>query len=544
MKKKLNINLAAKLSAGFIFVALLNILVGIFGLTGTSNLGNALNEIGNKDLPSVQALLTMKESLTTIKAAERSMVNPSITVDIREQENTRMKEGMDSLELAKKIYEPLEKSKEEQEVWKNFLGVWELWKNEHNRLMNDIKVFDDARAANAPNINELYAKMYNQAFKGTQQPYSVVSKLLTDLSNINKKVADDENRNAERSKSTAKTIIISISILSFIIAILLGMFITSSVIRKPIQNAVDKIQKISDGDLTVKIESQSNDEIGLLSNYLNNVVTTIHSQIKSILDKTNIINQSSKRLLSISEQTEDVFSALQTKTHSAAESSEHISISITTVSSSSEEMAASVKEIAKNTGTSAKITKEATEKANAASEVMNRLGVSSTEIGNIVKVITSIAEQTNLLALNATIEAARAGELGKGFAVVANEVKELAKETSKATDDITNKIKMIQADSQNAIKVIKEIIDITTRVHDISNTVASAIEEQSITTSEINRNLSDASEGVTEMAQTNQSIAATANDYVKLSGQVKSAALELQNLANDLETQIQTEYKL
>src|ERR1022692_3793657 len=130
-----------------------------------------------------------------------------------------------------------------------------------------------------------------------------------------------------------------------------------------------------------------------------------------------------------------------------------------------------------------------------------KLGESSAEIGQVIKVITSIAQQTNLLALNATIEAARAGEAGKGFAVVANEVKELAKETAKATEDISLKIEAIQTDTKGAVDAIAEISAIINQINDLQNTIASAVEEQSATTNEIGRNIAEASKGSTEIAQ-------------------------------------------
>ncbi len=133
---------------------------------------------------------------------------------------------------------------------------------------------------------------------------------------------------------------------------------------------------------------------------------------------------------------------------------------------------------------------------------MKKLGESSQEIGNVIKVITSIAQQTNLLALNATIEAARAGEAGKGFAVVANEVKELAKQTARATEDIGRKIESIQGDTKGAVKAIEEISAIINQINDISNSIASAVEEQTVTTNEISRSVAEASSGVGDIART------------------------------------------
>ncbi len=174
---------------------------------------------------------------------------------------------------------------------------------------------------------------------------------------------------------------------------------------------------------------------------------------------------------------------------------EQVSKSVQTVAASAEEMTASIKEIARNAHEAARVATSAVRVAEVTSGTISKLGDSSIEIGKVIKVITSIAEQTNLLALNATIEAARAGEAGKGFAVVANEVKELAKETAKATEDISRKIDAIQGDTTEAVKAIKEIRGIIGQVNDISTTIASAVEEQTATTNEIGRNVAQAAAG-------------------------------------------------
>ena len=142
-----------------------------------------------------------------------------------------------------------------------------------------------------------------------------------------------------------------------------------------------------------------------------------------------------------------------------------------------------------------------------------KLGESSAEIGNVIKVITSIAQQTNLLALNATIEAARAGEAGKGFAVVANEVKELAKQTAKATEDISRKIEAIQNDTKGAVEAIAQIGKIINQINDIQNTIASAVEEQTATTGEISRNVAEAAKGSNEIAQNITGVAQAAQQH-------------------------------
>ncbi|MEO8201873.1 MAG: methyl-accepting chemotaxis protein, partial [Gemmatimonadota bacterium] len=164
-----------------------------------------------------------------------------------------------------------------------------------------------------------------------------------------------------------------------------------------------------------------------------------------------------------------------------------------------------------------------------------RLGISSAEIGAVIKVITSIAQQTNLLALNATIEAARAGDAGRGFAVVANEVKELAKQTAQATDDISQKIEAIQGDTRAAVSAIAEISGIITQINDIQTIIASSVEEQTATTNEIGRNVAEAARGSAEIAQTITGVAEASQGTTEGAAQSQQAAEELAGMATELQ---------
>lgn len=214
---------------------------------------------------------------------------------------------------------------------------------------------------------------------------------------------------------------------------------------------------------------------------------------------------------------------------------EQVSMNMQTVAAGVEEMGASVQEIAGNAHEAAKVAQQAVLVAETTNATIAKLGASSSDIGKVIKVITSIAEQTNLLALNATIEAARAGDAGKGFAVVANEVKELAKETSKATEDIGQKIEAIQADTRGAIETINQINQIIGHINGISNTIASAVEEQTATTNEISRNVTEAAKGSGEIAQNITSVARAAQSTTQGAGNTHQAAAELSRMAAELQ---------
>ena len=229
--------------------------------------------------------------------------------------------------------------------------------------------------------------------------------------------------------------------------------------------------------------------------------------------------------------------ATQASTVSAA--AEEVSNNIQTVATGAEELDASIKEIAKSASEAAQVATRAVEVANATNVTVNKLGDSSAEIGQVIKVITSIAQQTNLLALNATIEAARAGEAGKGFAVVANEVKELAKQTAKATEEIGQKIGAIQSDTDGAVEAIREITTVIERINDIQATIASAVEEQTATTNEIGRNISEAAKGSGEIAETITGVADAAQNVSRGAIDTQKASSELSELAARLQDLIQ-----
>jgi methyl-accepting chemotaxis protein len=223
-----------------------------------------------------------------------------------------------------------------------------------------------------------------------------------------------------------------------------------------------------------------------------------------------------------------------------ASASEQVSRNVETVATSAEEMNATVKEIAKSATEAARVAAMAVKVAGETNIRIGQLGTSSIEIGKVIKVITSIAQQTNLLALNATIEAARAGEAGKGFAVVANEVKELAKQTAAATEDISQKIEAIQGDTKGAVGAIEEIGRIIGEINDIQNTIASAVEEQAATTNEIARNASEAAKGSQEISRNITNVSEAASSTAEGASQSLVAAQQLSRLASELSAVVQS----
>ena len=271
------------------------------------------------------------------------------------------------------------------------------------------------------------------------------------------------------------------------------------------QNKVDSILEVvmaaAEGDLTRDITVRGNDAVGQMGEGLSNFFKTLRVSIQQILQNAQSVGASAEELTVISQQMAGNAEETSTQAKVVSAASDEVSKRVSIVATGGEEMLASIREIAKNSNESARVAKNAVSMAENANQTVSKLGESSVEIGKVIKVITSIAQQTNLLALNATIEAARAGEAGKGFAVVANEVKELAKETAKATEEIGRKIEAIQIDTKSAVQVIGEIGSIINQINDTSNSIASAVEEQTATTNEMGRNINEAARGANEITK-------------------------------------------
>jgi len=261
------------------------------------------------------------------------------------------------------------------------------------------------------------------------------------------------------------------------------------------------------------------------------VITTQVELVSSLEETAQQLASASEELSAVASQMTRNAAMTAEKSTTAAANSEEVSTGVQTVATNTEEMVASIKEISKSSSEAAGISKDAMKKAAETNITITQLGDASLEIGNVIKVISSIAQQTNLLALNATIEAARAGDAGKGFAVVANEVKELAKQTAKATEDITNKIGAIQESSKGAVGAIGVIAKVIEQINGISMTIAAAVEEQTATTNEVSRVMQESTSAVDGITQIVRSVSVAAKESETGANQTLEAAKGLSLLA-------------
>jgi methyl-accepting chemotaxis protein len=341
-----------------------------------------------------------------------------------------------------------------------------------------------------------------------------------------------ESEDARKEADAGAMIRSRLTLLISIGAAVVGLIVAFSwylgwLITRPLGKTVGLLQEVAGGDLRHRLEADSTDESGVMGKALNTTLDKVSEILRGIGAASESLASASAEMSETSQQISANSEETSAQIQVVSNATQQVSQNLQTVATGAEEMGASIKEIAKSASEAAKVASSAVQVAETTNATVAKLGQSSAEIGEVIKVITSIAQQTNLLALNATIEAARAGEAGKGFAVVANEVKELAKETAKATEDISRKIEAIQSDTLASVEAIENISNVIKKVNDISNTIATAVEEQNATTNEMARNVSDAAHGSGEITSNIAGVAQAAESTSRGAGNTQKAAQQL-----------------
>ena len=409
-------------------------------------------------------------------------------------------------------------------------GKLEEFKNAHQQLDEKyhagLQTFQSSKGKD-------FAKVDGTVKGQDRPPTDLIDTIVSDLQ------AAYEARQAELAAEAVvarRTTILGL-LLTSVIALIASAFLSRKITR-PIHIALRRAEQIAQGNLTGEVMSiTSKDELGDLTLAINKMSESLKRMILSITENAMHVASASEELNTTSQQITANSEETLAQAEVVSKAALAVSQNLQTVATGSEEMGASIKEIAKNATEAAKVATSAVRVAETTTRTVAKLGESSTEIGQVIKVITSIAQQTNLLALNATIEAARAGEAGKGFAVVANEVKELAKETARATEDISGKIEAIQSDTKAAVQAIGTISGVIHQLNDISSTIATAVEEQNATTNEMSRNVSEAASGSGEItsniagvAQAAEGTSRGATDTQKASQQLVETSAQLRRL--------------
>jgi len=513
-----------KILAAVTTAALVAVLVGVTGLQALARSAAGAAAIFNENLLGVKAAGELKSAIDLMGISSRSAV---ITVDPAAKQ-----EEIAALDTAEAAFEEAVVAYSEGGLDRNRQDIVD----DLQTSVQDYLVLQ--REVMAPLALAGDDAGWSEANEAQVRPFTTaISASVAELGTIEADEAASALEDVHQATADQVRQALVILVLGVLLATGLGWVVASSIARRT-QRLRAGLARLEQGDLTSSVDESAHDEIGQMGASLDAAMARLREVMTAVVGSADAVAASSEELSASSQQIATGAEETSVQAGVVSDAAEEVSRNVRTVAAGSEQMGASIREIAHSANEAARVAQQAVEVVTTTNETVSKLGTSSAEIGSVIKVITSVVGQTNLLALNATIEAARAGEAGKGFAVVANEVKELAQETARATEDIARRVQAIQADTGGAVSAIGEISSIIAAINDYQLTIASAVEEQTATTNEMARNVAEAATGSGEIAANITGVSSAATSTTQALAQTRTAVDELARMAGELRTTV------
>ncbi|HET8615964.1 MAG TPA: methyl-accepting chemotaxis protein [Actinomycetales bacterium] len=525
----LNRSLGGRLAIAFGLVSALMLLVGLAGVWGAQQQQSVRDKTERLEQlrQQVQELRYLDADVSGWQGyifAQAVVEGSDVAVDPKADNQVGI---MASREAAYKVMDEIPASEltpYERKTLDMIHSQWDMYFKINDRMVKDIAAaYPEAMARAYTVLNEDLDTAWSDLLGSTETLQKSLDKRKTDLL-----------KEADRAATTARVAIVLASLVALALAVACGVLLTRSIVG-PVRRCLEALSSIAQGDLTATSGVTSKDEVGRLAMSMDQAMTSLRGMVETVAGSATTLSAAAAQMAATSDSISSSALEASEQARHVAQSAGAVSHNVQTVATGSEEMGSSIREIAHNATEAARVAGSAVQVAESTTQVVGRLGESSAEISNVVKMIGSVAEQTNLLALNATIEAARAGDAGKGFAVVAGEVKELAGETARATQDIADIVETIQSDTRGAVDAISQISSIIGEMSSYQMTIASAVEEQTATTNEMNRSVSQAAVGSTEIATSIEAVAQATESTTQGVAETREAAAQLAQMSAELQ---------
>ncbi|GAA3395929.1 methyl-accepting chemotaxis protein [Cryptosporangium minutisporangium] len=500
-------------------------LIGTVSLVQMNRIADRAQEIYTKSLQPVQVVGEIQGAIWHSRWASLSA---STSTDAAKETAYRAEanEELEAVQSGITAFRALPVSSAEKAAMDKFADAWAKYLDLRQQAL-------DLEAANR--IEEW------QTLRSTQLNPSIVDAvaLLEEAKTVSAETAAEAAANARSTADTARTLILVVLVLGILLTGAFALATARSLVSR-VHRLRDQLTAIAAGDLAERPVDTAENEIGEMSRAVQQAAEKMRATVLALAETSVGLSRSAASLQGASRELTENTDRASRQVSALDSAATEVTGGVQAVAGGAQEMGAAIREISVNASDAATVAGQAVETAAQTQQVMIRLGNSSTEIGNVLKAITAIAEQTNLLALNATIEAARAGESGKGFAVVAGEVKDLAQETAKATEEIGRRIDAIQQDTRSAADAIAGISEVIGKINDYQTTIASAVEEQSATTSGMTGDLDRVAGGTGEISAQLGQVADLTNATEGAARATQTAADELDVAAGQLRAAIAT----